>query len=189
MKLKPLLALMSMAVLTCGQGRQSAPSLPTQTRDSAGIRIVENAEPPEGSRLEWTVGPEPSVNIGIAEGAEPYMLYGARDATRLNDGRIVVANAGTNELRVFDATGVHLATWGGRGEGPGEFRSLYRVEPWPGDSIVAWYAPHLGVSVFDAQGNHGRSFGLARNEATTPMQSQQKQGSRDRPPRCPIPAS
>lgn len=171
MKLKPLLALMSMVVLTCEQGRQSAPSLPTQTRDSAGIRIVENAEPPEGSRLGWTVGLEPAVSIGIAEGEEAYMLYGARDATRLGDGRIVVANAGTNELRVFDATGIPLASWGGRGEGPGEFRGLFRVEPWPGDSIIAWYAPRLGVSLFDAQGNHGRSFTLARNEATTPMQS------------------
>ena len=171
MKLNPLLVVVSLAALACEQGRQSPPSLPTQTRDSAGIRIVENAEPPEGSRLGWTVGPEPSVNIGVAEGGESYMLYGARDATRLNDGRIVVANAGTNELRVFDATGIHLATWGGRGEGAGEFRSLYRVERWPGDSIIAWYAPRLGVSIFDAQGNHGRSFTLAHNEATMPMQS------------------
>ena len=170
MKLNPLLALLIPASLACEQSRPTA-TLATTVRDSAGIRIVENAAPPEGSRLGWTISPEPTVTIGVAEGEEPYMLYGAIDAARLDDGRIVVANIGTNELRVFGAAGTHLATWGGRGEGPGEFRSLWRVEPWPGDSIIAWYAPRLGVSVFDAQGNHGRSFTLAHNEAVTPMQS------------------
>ena len=180
MKLKPLLALMSMAVLTCEQGRQSTPSLPTQTRDSAGIRIVENAEPPEGSRLPWRIGPEPIVSIGAIEGEEPYMLDGAVDATRLSDGRIVVADMGTNELRVFDGTGLHLETWGGRGEGPGEFRSLWRVEPWPGDSIIAWYAPRNGISVFDAQGNYGRTLELVHDEATPLMQRfRPEQATRD----------
>lgn len=166
----PLLVLLIPASLACEQNRSTA-ALATTVRDSAGIRIVENAAPPEGSRLGWTISPGPIVTIGVAEGEEPYMLYGAIDAARFGDGRIVVANIGTNELRVFDAAGTHLATWGGRGEGPGEFRSLWRVEPWPGDSIIAWYAQRLGVSVFDAQGNHGRSFTLAHSEAVTPMQS------------------
>ncbi|MDE2980526.1 MAG: hypothetical protein OXU74_04945 [Gemmatimonadota bacterium] len=115
MKLHPLLSLMSLAALACEQGRQSAPSLPTQTRDSAGIRIVENERPPDDSRLGWTIGPEPAVLIGLLEGKEPYMLHWATDATRLRDGRLVVANSGSNELRVFDADGVMLpATSGSR---------------------------------------------------------------------------
>ena len=170
MRLNPLLALLTLANAACEQDRP-APTLSTTIRDSAGIQVVENAEPPEGSRLGWMIGPEPTVSIGVAEGEEPYMLYGAIDAAKLSDGRIVIANVGTDELRVFDSAGFHLATWGGRGDGPGEFRSLWRVERWPGDSIIAWYAPRLGVSVFDAQGNHGRSFTLANNEASTPMQS------------------
>ena len=171
MKLNPLLALLPVAALACEQGRQSPPFLLTQTRDSAGIRIIDNPQPPEGSRLPWRIGPEPIVSIGAVDGEEPYLLDWAMDATRLSDGRIVILNGGTNELRVFDETGVHLESWGGRGEGPGEFRSLWRVEPWPGDSIIAWYAPRLGVSIFDTQGNYGRSFTLAHNGAVTPMQS------------------
>ncbi len=171
MKLNPLLALLPLAALACEQGQRSPLFLSTQTRDSAGVRIVENVRPPDDSRLHWRIGPEPVVSIGAVEGEEPYLLDWAMDATRLNDGRIVILNGGTDELRVFDPSGVHLDTWGGRGEGPGEFRSLWRVEPWPGDSIVAWYAPRLGISVFDAQGNHGRSFTFANSEAITPMQS------------------
>ena len=160
------LALMSLAALACEQGQPSTPFLPNQTQDSAGIRIVENAQPPDGSRLPWRISSEPIVSIGALEGEEPYLLYRASDATRLSDGRIVVANSGTNELRVFDSIGIHLTTWGGPGEGPGEFMELARVEPWRGDSIVAWYAPRLGVSIFDAQGNHGRILELVQDQAT-----------------------
>ena len=72
------------------------------------------------------------------------MLHRVMDATKLPDGRIVVANNGTHELRVFDAAGTHVATWGGRGEGPAEFLEMWQVERWPGDSIAAWYAPPPG---------------------------------------------
>lgn len=42
--------------------------------------------------------------------------------------------------------------------------------PWPGDSIVARYAPRLGVSTFDAQGNYGRTLQFEHDEATPLMQ-------------------
>lgn len=168
MKPHPLLALMSLSAFACDQGQESAPFPTTQIRDSAGIRIVENPRPSDGSRLPWRIGPEPAVSIGAVEGDEPYMLVGAIDATRLSDGRIVVVNGGTSELRVFDAVGDHVATWGGRGEGPGEFGGLYAVERWPGDSIIAWYTSRLGISAFDAQGNYGRTWELVQ-EGSVPL--------------------
>lgn len=132
----------------------------SEARDSAGIRIVENASPEEGSRLHWVIGPEPDVSIGDIDGEDPYLLSYAWDATRLSDGRIVVADRSTSELRVFDATGAYLTKWGGEGEGPGEFpwMSLGDVEPWPGDSIIAWYSDAQTISVFDSEGNFGRLF-------------------------------
>ena len=138
--------------------------LDTEVRDSAGVVIVENARPPEGSRLGWRIGPEPTVSIGVVEGEEPYMLHWAFSSVRLLDGRIVVANSGSQELRVFDPSGNHLATWGGRGEGPGEFTSLVHVARWPGDSIVAWHTAGLGIAVFDSDGRFGRSFGVGSSE-------------------------
>ena len=130
------------------------------TRDSAEIRITENARPADDSRLPWRIGPEPVVSIGETVGEEAYLLHQANDATVLSDGRIVIANAGSNELRVFDAAGAHLATWGGEGEGPGEFTGLSGVEPWPGDSVVGWNASSWAISVFDSEGAFGRSFTL-----------------------------
>ena len=147
----PAFVLLALATLACQPDDPAVGGPRTEVRDSAGIRIIENPRPPEGSRLDWRIGPEPAVSIGERTGEEPYLLSFVRGATRLSDGRIVVANGGSNELRFFDAVGVHLATRGGGGEGPGEFERLLRVEPWPGDSIVAWRAARAGFSVFDSE--------------------------------------
>ncbi len=139
----------------------------TEVHDSAGIRIIENPRPAEGSRLAWRVGPGPAVTIGAVEGEDPYIFGWAVDATRLSDGRIVVADYGSMELRVFDGTsGAHLATWGGAGEGPGEFGELNAVERLPGDSVIAWGWP-LRIAVFDPDGNFVRGALLERQAETT----------------------
>ena len=163
----------------CAPDRDAGSGPATVTSDSAGIQIVENARPADGSRLPWRIAPEPAASIGVLEGEEPYMLHYVIDATKLPDGRIVVANNGTHELRVFDAVGTHVATWGGRGEGPGEFLELWQVERWPGDSIAASYAPRLGMSVFDADGSHGRTFWLEEVGARFTFGAPTADGSRD----------
>ena len=151
--------LVALAALACQQDqqREGPTGLSSLIRDSAGIQIVENPAPPAGSRLGWRIGPEPSVSIGSGDAEGPYVLYLARDATILADGRIVVADGASGELRFFDSTGSHLASRGGQGEGPGEFDGLVGVAPWAGDSILAWFAgPRLGISVFDSDGDYGR---------------------------------
>ncbi len=126
-------------------------------RDSAGIRIAENPRPAPDSRLGWVVSAEPQVSIGNVEGESAYQLHRVADATRLADGRIVVANGGSLELLVFDADGIHLDSWGGRGEGPGEFEGLNRVRPWAGDSLIAADPEQGRISIFDGEGSHGRT--------------------------------
>jgi len=156
--------LLGIAFSGCGGAEQDPPEvenpIASEMHDSGGIRIIENDRPPDGSRLDWRIGPEPAVSIGTREGEDPYLLHRVSDATRMRDGRIVVANGGSSELRFFDSLGNHLANRGGSGEGPGEFVFLRRVDPWPGDSIVAWEAPRLGFSVFDSGGSFGRTFTL-----------------------------
>ncbi len=147
--------------LTSGSATSALQDLPaSQVRDSAGIRIVENARPADDSRLPWRIGPEPSVSIGEVTGEEAYLLHGADDAVMLPDGRIVVANTGTSEIRVFDAAGMHQATWGRAGAGPGEFTALAGVASWAGDSIAAWDSRAHTIAVFDSEGTLGRSFVL-----------------------------
>lgn len=156
-------ALLPASAFACDSGGGSGSGLESLARDSAGVTIVENERPAPDTRLGWMIGEVPILTIGALEGDPSYELYQVRDASRLPDGRIVVANAGSSELRVFDASGTHLASWGGLGEGPGEFGDFsapWSVEPWPGDSIAASDTYARRVSVFDAHGIHGRTLPL-----------------------------
>ena len=66
--------LVLLPALACQQHDTGTSALRSQTRDSAGIQVVENPAPPPGSRLEWRIGSEPSVSIGRREGEDPYLL-------------------------------------------------------------------------------------------------------------------
>ena len=143
----------------CGEsGQTTRYGLHSESWDSAGVTMVENERPPADSRLPWTIGAQPSLSIGSVDGGGADQLFQVADATRLADGRIVIANVGSNELRVFNADGSHSATWGGRGEGPGEFTSYSptAVAAWPGDSVAAPNPWGAGLTLFDTDGNHGR---------------------------------
>jgi len=129
-------------------------------RDSAGVAIVENAGTGAtwSDRQPWLVREEPEVDIGTLEGEEPYQLFRVTGALRLSDGRIVVANGGSSELRYFDANGEFLMSAGRQGSGPGEFERLGWVRSMPGDSVFAYDSSTRRVSVFDAAGEFVRSF-------------------------------
>lgn len=58
--------------------------------------------PPDPATLVLAQAPE--VTIGLLEGDDPYLLSGVTDATRLSDGRIVIADCSSGELRYFDVT-------------------------------------------------------------------------------------
>jgi len=125
-------------------------------RDSAGIRIIENADhdwPPE---LAWRIEAEPSLRIGVTDGAPEYQLFRVQSALRLEDGTVVVANAGSGEMRFYDANGAHIRSVGRTGTGPGEFRIVYRIARRGRDSLIAWDPALRRISVFSRDGNFGR---------------------------------
>lgn len=128
----PVAVLTLVGLLACDGG---SPPGDGAVRDSADLHIVEHAA--GGGEVIWTVGPEPLVDIGRAEGETPYLLQDVPDATRLVDGGFAVLDRAAGEVRVFDRNGSHVRTLGRRGEGPGEFRSPLRV--WQrGDSLVVF---------------------------------------------------
>lgn len=156
---QPLLCGLSVALLTaCGSETQR--SLQPLFRDSAGIQIVENTSPrwPEGHG--WRLSERPAVDIGVLDGDPHYQLFRVTGALRLSDGRLVVANSGTNELRYYDPSGAYMTSAGRRGGGPGEFGGLSWLGASAGDSVLAYDWPNRRISVFDADGRFARGFVL-----------------------------
>lgn len=127
-----------------GAGARSRNS--TVERDSAGIVVVENSDPYE----EWHVGGSPAIQIGVVEGDSAYQFHRIAFAARLSDGRFVVANGGTNEIRWFGPGGAFRSKVGRQGQGPAEFGAIANVLLSPTDTLIVadprnqrltWIAP------------------------------------------------
>jgi len=125
-------------VAACAGGETGAS--PVIDRDSAGIAIVEN----DLTRLSTmcTVESEPAVSIGSDDGGADYELHRVFGASRLSDGRIVLVNQGSQQLRFYDQAGQFLMSAGRAGQGPGEFSDAFYLWVLPGDTVwVGDYRP------------------------------------------------
>lgn len=125
--------------------------------DSAGVRIVENQRMDSARIAWWSIGHPASVDIGDdAEGAA-YALSQVTSAMRLSDGRIVVASAGSADVRYYDGGGTYRLTSGSRGGGPGEFRRPSALIRMPGDTLLVIDNMARRTTVLDANGIFVRS--------------------------------
>lgn len=153
------LALFAILLAACAD---DAPGTSALVRDSAGVQVVHSQAPAWGAGAGWRVAEEPKLSIGVVDGDTEYQLFQVYSAIRLTDGRIVVGNSGSSELRFFDASGHHLLSVGGWGEGPGEFHFVSRVWPTTGDSLLVWDTGIKRASVFTTDGEFVRSITLER---------------------------
>ena len=84
---------LTLCAVGCGDANNTPEAgLRVEVDDSAGVTIVENDPAAPDSRLPWQLGEQPSVSIGSVNSGEPDELFAVRDAMRLADGRIVIAN-------------------------------------------------------------------------------------------------
>lgn len=155
-----LVLALAMAIPACNAADD--PSEALVRRDSAGIEIVEHTSSLDDAPM-WRLD-GPIVDIGTAEGEGAHALFRVTGATRLSDGRIVVANAGSSELRWFDADGAPLMSAGGAGGGPGEFQRMGRLLLGEGDSVVVYDGGTARVSVFSPEGEYARGLVLGLAE-------------------------
>jgi len=104
-------------------------------RDSAGVTIVENHAPAWSPDEAWRVSGSPLLEIGTP-GAAAHTDFQRIDGGRmLADGRIVVADGGAGNVRMFGPDGTTLWTAGRAGDGPGEYRLIESLGTGPGDSV------------------------------------------------------
>lgn len=131
----------------CGEGRvdASAPAV----RDSAGVRIV---VADEGAQ-QLSLAERPELQIGASSGNPDQELFRATSAFRVSDGRVFVANSGTQEVRVYDPSGRLIDRFGSSGEGPGEFVALDWMTQLGADSLAVLDIDLQRVTALTMQGD------------------------------------
>ena len=113
---------------------------------------------------QWCVSPEPILTIGDS-GGRGHDLFGVVGAHRMADGGLVVADAGSSQLRFFDSAGRLTNTVGRSGDGPGEFRRLLLMRAFSGDSLFTFDPAQQRASVFGPSGDLQRSFRMPEVDA------------------------
>jgi hypothetical protein len=143
---------------TACEGAGSPQSGISERRDSADIQITYT---PVASGAPTCDATDQILRIGRAAGDSASEFYGLNDAARLSDGRLVALNAGTQQLKVYSPTGDLVGQFGRGGRGPGEFRSLWSIDPATADTlIIADYRPWR-FSYFTPDGAFVRSVELS----------------------------
>lgn len=120
--------------------------------DGDGVRIVENRAPAWPPGTEWRVDSEPVFRLGGAEAEPSSRFFRIPDVALLAGGEVVVVDGGSSEVRRYDAGGRHLWSAGGRGEGPGEFRSPRYLGRREDGAFLIWDRSLLRLSVVAEDG-------------------------------------
>jgi hypothetical protein len=124
-----------------------------------GVEVVANRI--DSLAVSFTRLPAPPlVDLGGQIGVANQEFSGLVFPVLLSDGRIAVANGGTQEVRVFDANGDFRRPVGRVGDGPGEFRSLGWIAISLGDTIQTYDWSSRRLSVFTPAGAFARSTHL-----------------------------
>ena len=98
--------------------------------------------------------------LGLADDSlDEHIFAGIQGARHLSDGGIVVADAGSKQVRRFDATGTHVWSTGQHGEGPGEFQDVRLLRGCTNDTVITVFDVQLDrVTELDADGAFRRSW-------------------------------
>jgi hypothetical protein len=121
------------------------------------IRVVNT---PPASGAEPTMRADEDLRIGEIEGGGPAQFGRIRTIAVLEDGRIAVADAQAEEVRLFDRDGQYIRTFGGRGGGPGELQGMQGVYLDPEGLLRVPEQENARLSVFDPDTGFVRSYPL-----------------------------
>jgi hypothetical protein len=144
----------------CQDSLSTTGGIQVSEADSSGITVVTITG--DVSTLPvWDVSAEPVAEVS---GNEPPFLGSIGEVAFFRDGAFLVEDNQTDELRLFDSTGSLVRLIGGAGSGPGEFRSLTKLNVMAGDTFVTYDRRLYRISVFDPDGELMKTVTLTREE-------------------------
>jgi hypothetical protein len=120
------------------------------TLPSGQVVVHNTADPIWTEETRWTLAED--LRIGSVDAEGPELFGNIVDLAVDAAGRIYVLEGQAKELRIFDANGVHLATAGREGGGPGEFAQPLMMD-WGRDGALWIVDPSNNrISRFDTLG-------------------------------------
>jgi hypothetical protein len=93
------------------------------------------------------------LSIGVADGAEEYMLGEIADIALARDGSIYVFDRQVPAIRHYDTQGKFLRTIGRRGQGPGEYHSASGLAALRDGRLLLWDTGNWRINVYAANGD------------------------------------
>lgn len=153
------LAFLAGCLASCAGAKRSDTGWTTSvdTLPNGALHVV-NTPPSDGGTPQWTL--EEELRIGSETADSPDLFGRLAGLEVLADGRIAVLEAQTQQVRIFGPDGTHLATFGGEGEGPGEFKHPLGMMRDAQDRLWVADVSNARMSIMDATAGFQRSFPL-----------------------------
>jgi hypothetical protein len=99
----------------------------------------------------WTLAPMPLVRIGAGDHGQDDVVGHVAYATRVASGEVMIADASTGAVSVYDPDGMLIRRTGGYGEGPGELGTMTSVLRLGHDQVLVWDQMRQQVLTVPAQ--------------------------------------
>ncbi|MXW09164.1 MAG: hypothetical protein F4X47_11910 [Gammaproteobacteria bacterium] len=163
------------ALVGCGDtGSRSGWTTMRDTLPSGTVHVTNI--PPANVSPTWTL--VEGLRVGSLEGTGPDAFARLKSLVALDGGGFAILDSQTQELRVFGADGAHIATHGGRGQGPGEFVNANGLMPGPGGLLWIPDSRNGRMSVFDPEHSFVESFPFADGNVNATWNGAMVDGSR-----------
>jgi hypothetical protein len=124
-----------------------------QRRDSAGIVIVQSSRPAWQRGQEWSVGTNPTLTIGVADGPPELTFSQIAAVINLGAAGLIVADASIPNLKYFDSNGRFIRSVGRRGQGPSDFGDITRAWATRAGNVAVYSSRNGRVSIFGQTGD------------------------------------
>lgn len=148
-------ALIVPVTIACADAGDTAALLESVRTDSAGVEIVVN---PAGAAVPVfaTLDSVATLRLGSVNGPPAEVFGTIAGVLPLADGGVAILDGQAGEIRLFEADGAFRATFGAKGQGPGEFNRPSALALLPGDTLAAYDARPKRITRFSMDGALGR---------------------------------
>ena len=122
------------------------------TREN-GVQVIHNPKDPVIRKgVPSTPVFKEDLVIGAESGDEKYVFSNLQSMSVDDEGHIYVLDGTEDTVRVFDGNGLHLRTFGKKGQGPGEWDDPFRLSMTPSGELVILDSGNSKISYFSKTG-------------------------------------